>query len=131
MGEPESPPWEPWLSTIAERLNLAPYVRWDRFVFYGERLLVYGWIDREDGRSDFALGDFTLSPSGTISASSLTSSVERSREFTNAMWGFLPDQRVVDEHGRELHVECLRVEDEFERLVDNVAHAEGWREFDD
>lgn len=55
-------------ATVSDWLNRLPFVRWDRFLrvplgdegqyeegVQYEMLTVYGWIDRDDGRSDFVV----------------------------------------------------------------------------
>lgn len=44
---------------VAAVLNRLPFVTWDRLVeIPGGDVDVYGWIPREDGRSDFVLATF-------------------------------------------------------------------------
>lgn len=52
------------LATVAHFLNRLPMVRWDRLMEVSDgddieyTMKVYGWIDRDDGRSDFVILDF-------------------------------------------------------------------------
>lgn len=43
---------------ITRELRAHPDARWDRFIQYGGKARVYGWLDRPDGRADFLLLDF-------------------------------------------------------------------------
>lgn len=116
MSEP--PVWEPWRLLVAERLIAVDYVRWDRLVYYEGMLRVYGWIDREDGRSDFVLADFWLYPGPRIDVGAMTSSAEKSKEITAALRQKDPGdahstcQRVEDFFGTLAGVNCVRLDDE-------------------
>lgn len=94
---------------LAELLNRFPEVRWDRMAF-GEWPLddvgladgcVFGWIDREDGRSDFMLVEWKGDAAGFT-----TSSGWYSAEFSIRM------------HGADAaHSDCERVEHVLGELV--------------
>lgn len=47
------------LAALADRMNRIAQVRWDRCVMRSASGVSYGWIDRDDGRSDFVLLDFS------------------------------------------------------------------------
>lgn len=93
---------------IPSVLNRLPFVRWDRLVDDGDSVVVYGWIGRDDGRSDFVVATFRAD-SGEI----FTSSAERSAEIARLVTG-----------SDDGHVECQRVEDVFGDLVDNAIRLE-------
>lgn len=94
---------------IVETLNTLPFVRWDRLAGLDEgawlSLCVYGWIDREDGRSDFVV--LTFDDRGL---SFVTSSAERHDEINTRLgFGAGGDQcrRVEDVLGSDVtnHIE--------------------------
>lgn len=104
------------LAAMAERMNRLPFVIWDRCVLlqdYG-RGAAYGWIARDDGRSDFVLLDFawgetrdlTGEPSTWFSVGTTTSSAAFSEEITARILG--PDAP---------HNACQRVDAVFGALV--------------
>jgi hypothetical protein len=100
-------------SKVAAAMNLLPFVRWDRFVTWsyeggGTGLLVYGWVDREDGRSDFVTLQFESAWGWEPSeCSATTSSASYSREIQRLLRG-------TDEG----HNDCQRVDEHFGDLVD-------------
>jgi hypothetical protein len=107
------PIWYPWISAIASKLLLAPEVRWDRFVYWGREMAFYGWIDRDDGRSDFFIAEFSLYPGGRVSVGTLTSSPDIGEDV---------DRRMRDDDNT---VPCQRIEDHFGTLADlNVVRLE-------
>lgn len=95
------------LQQIADVLNLFPEVRWDRCLHPGgeddAEFVAYGWIDRDDGRSDFLLIRTRGEGVGFT-----TSSAALSRDFGRRLHGTV-----------EHHVDCERVEDVFGLLVAN------------
>lgn len=92
---------------IAEVLNRAPFVRWDRFtVSPDDEVNVYGWIDREDGRSDFVLVEFDVTEPAAVSYGWTTSSAERSDELADLLYG----EGLIEDGYR--HLVCRRVETE-------------------
>jgi hypothetical protein len=86
---------------IAEWLNKLPMVTWDRFarapVEDDELLSVYGWIPRDDGRSDFVLLEF---PTWSDRPGFTTSSALLSAHMHELLFGT-----------SEGHADCERVED--------------------
>lgn len=82
----------------AEILNRLPIVKWGRSVPWedGAGLVAYGWIDRDDGRSDFVLVAF-LWPAEPLSFTFWTSSAKHSAEIMELLCG--------DSAG---HVDCER-----------------------
>lgn len=96
------------LEQFAQTLNALPFVRWDRCVeapmaganYY---LVVYGWIDRVDGRSDFVTVEFASWEPLPIPT---TSSAKYSKTIA-ALCG----------HDVRTHLDCERVEDVFGDLV--------------
>lgn len=47
--------WRPHLAGLAQVMNKAKCVRWDRCIDGPDILRIYGWIDRPDGRADFVI----------------------------------------------------------------------------
>lgn len=94
---------------LAELLNRMPFVEWDRMTFSRDRqtgemlVAVYGWIARDDSRSDFVV---VLIEHGI---GFTTSSAERSEEIAQLL-GLA-----------SVHVSCERVEDELP-AVEHAAH---------
>ena len=87
---------------IEYHLNLFPEVRWDRFTETDTEFDIYGWIARDDGRSDFIL--FEVTPSKTSDDWNwwfCTSSAKYSHEF---------DRRLDPKNDAKGHVDCERVE---------------------
>jgi hypothetical protein len=98
---------------IADLMNLFPEVRWDRVSGVRERFFVYGWLDREDGRADFANLILELHDDDSLTHQFQTSSAERSEEFCRRLelyCGAEPDSPSD-------HAPCQRVEDLFGDLV--------------
>ncbi len=97
-------------SWVAEWLNKLPFVTWDRLTEWTTEdrentgVTVFGWITRDDGRSDFVLMEFT-SWSETVGFS--TSSAERSAEIAKILYG---------SDGN--HFDCQRVEHVLGDLVE-------------
>lgn len=82
------------------------FVVWDRYAVADTGdLVVYGWISRKDGRSDFVV--LTYTPSG--GRGYVTSSAERTAEIGSRL-GFAGDS----------HSDCLRVEDAVPSGLANV-----------
>lgn len=105
-----------WLAAFC---NALPFVRWDRLVRApltevpqvcdadgGVRVEMYGWIDRDDGRSDFVILYVRL-PERAIGYTS--SSAERTQEIRDRLFGHLDEPTE--------HYACERVEDVFGDLV--------------
>lgn len=90
-------------TTIEAILNRFPEVKWDRFGGDLHKLAVFGWINRDDGRSDFLV----LFITGGVVVSSITSSARYGDEFADRL-GFI-------------HHPCQRVEDHFQNI--NCCHA--------
>lgn len=99
-------------AVVAELMNRLPFVTWDRCVeytgaenVYDDDLSVFGWIARDDGRSDFVeLVWPTLAKPDQCGFS--TSNAERSHEIADLLFG-----------GHEGHLDCQRVRDVFGNLV--------------
>jgi hypothetical protein len=84
---------------VVETLNKLPEVTWDRFAGDGvENVSVYGWLPRDDGRSDFVLVMIDKDGPWLIS----TSSAKHSADFSARLG--------MDSDG---HSGCRRVEDHF------------------
>jgi hypothetical protein len=82
-----------------EEMALLSLVKWDRYTMGPEGVsTVFGWIDRQDGRSDFVLLRPTREGCGVT-----TSSAEHSEAIGAALNGGEPTGR---------HQPCLRVEDD-------------------
>lgn len=60
------------LAAMAERMNRLDFVRWDRCVRHDNTAVAYGWISRDDGRSDFVLLDFSWGDTEGLDGSTLT-----------------------------------------------------------
>jgi hypothetical protein len=99
---------------LAEKMNLLPEVAWDRwggwYEYPGDEGIsaatVFGWIARDDGRSDFVtLAGFWTQEQGLYHFSFNTSSARYSHEFAKRM-------------GIDGHRDCRRIEDDFGPLVD-------------
>jgi hypothetical protein len=96
------------LAAVAERLNLFPEVAWDRCVTWPGGGWAFGWLQRQDGRSDFATlnwwweeADVEGSP---LTCAVGTSSAAYSADFSARL------------HATG-HVDCKRVEHVFEDAV--------------
>lgn len=85
-------------------LNLYPEVGWDQFREQDDDFTIYGWIDREDGRSDFMLWVARDVPGKEQWEGwrFTTSSSKWSREFSRCL---IPDKKDFE------HIDCMRVED--------------------
>lgn len=100
---------------VAEAMNRLPFVRWDRFVDWshdddGDNIagvFVYGWIDRDDGRSDFVSLEYFESWGWRPEDCAATSSAARSVEIQKLLRGHADD-----------HVDCKRVDEHFGDLVE-------------
>lgn len=101
--------WQLKYPQVASMLNLFPEVKWDRFTEAEEGIEVYGWIDRDDGRSDFLALDIRLSANAV---GFVTSSAALSEEFGERL-------------GFHSHNDCIRVEDRFGELVSNYVKLAG------
>lgn len=91
------------LESLVWAMNLFHEVRWDRCAGVPEEGVVFGWIDRDDGRSDFALLRWQDGRVGLT-----TSSAKYSLEYAQRLG--------VAEH----HTDCERVEVVFPATVKNV-----------
>ena len=99
---------------IAEVLNRLDEVRWDRYVVDDRELTAFGWIDREDGRSDFVVIELWSQANATLGARLVaTSSAARSESIDRRLSG--------DADG---HIPCQRVEHLVGDLVPNVIRQE-------
>lgn len=47
--------FKPLRESLTDSMNRLPFVTWDRLIVGETHVMVYGWIARDDGRSDFAL----------------------------------------------------------------------------
>jgi hypothetical protein len=105
------------IAEVAEILNRFPEVQWDRCTHYHwAHYKVFGWLAREDGRSDFVLLEWTAGETNEPAQTNLTtSSAEYSQEFGRRLHG---------EHPGRVHLPCERVEDVFGALVPNAIHLE-------
>lgn len=79
-----------------EEMAMLDFIRWDRYTSSTKKLSLFGWIPREDGRSDFVL--LTVIPEGI---GFTTSSAEYSEEISRRLNGGEPTGT---------HNDCLRVE---------------------
>lgn len=97
------------LKQLAELMNELPEVRWDRLTRSESYISIFGWIDRGDGKVDFAI----LHSFEELGEWLSTSSAELAEDF-----------------GRRLGCDpgayngCERVEQVFKGLVNNVIHLE-------
>jgi hypothetical protein len=93
-----APAGEPMpLSILAPFMEKLPFVTWDRYTHGPTWVNVYGWIARDDGRSDFVLLHIY---SGNSLPSFWTSSALYSTKVAELLYG-----------SAEGHVDCKRVED--------------------
>lgn len=76
------------------------FVEWDRWAPSRTSAVAYGWIRRDDGRSDFVLLTATATGLGHT-----TSSAEWSREISRRLYG-----------NADNHCDCLRIEHDFPGL---------------
>lgn len=108
-------------AALAERMNRLPEVCWDRCVLHDESGVAYGWISRDDGRSDFVVLEFQWGETKGLGGESLTwlgvgfttSSARYSHEISKRLHG--------SDGG---HKDCERIEDAFGALVQNAIHLE-------
>lgn len=98
----------------AEVLNRFPVVRWDRCTIGDDRhglpeLTAFGWIDRDDGRTDFLLVqlDYDGDP-----VDFTTSSAKYSEQIMERLYG-----------SAEGHRPCQRIDDVFGESVPNRVEA--------
>lgn len=103
---------------IADYANRLPEVLWDRFTCHetdGQLVVsMYGWIAREDGRSDFVLlqwWDLSQDPVPWSITSSSVHSWEIGRRLYSEQDWWKPD----------IHVDCERVDEQLPS-VENAAH---------
>lgn len=89
---------------VATTLAGFPEVRWDRMLRWDGGAEAYGWIARDDGRSDFLLLHFAFGDAPTVAMT--TSSARYSEEFFRRLYGTLDG-----------HVTCERIEDVLDREV--------------
>jgi hypothetical protein len=100
---------------IAQRLSLFPEVVWDRFARVEDGSgCAFGWLERDDGRSDFFVLEWweNALEDGSYGFWSVTSSAQHSAEFSERLSG--PDSG---------HADCQRVETHFP-AVKNVVRLE-------
>jgi hypothetical protein len=105
---PAAPPpnrYDP--SIIASAMNLLPEVLWDRCTGDDVSGCVYGWIARDDGRSDFVLLRWSEEGFGHT-----TSSAERSASISKRLFGSSAGHRP-----------CRRVEEVYGEAVANKVTA--------
>jgi hypothetical protein len=98
----------------ARYLNALPFVTWARYVAVRDedgdiRVCVYGWIAREDGRSDFVCLYFDFDPVGLFDVAFATSSAKHSETINNVVTG-----------GATEHFPCRRVEEGFGPLIERT-----------
>lgn len=93
---------------IALAMNLLDMVTWDRCVVSESSGCAYGWIARDDGRSDFVLLRWDGDTIGYT-----TSSAMHSREIGRRLGC-----------SGETHRDCERVEDVFGALVERAVRQE-------
>jgi len=86
---------------ITMYLNLFPEVTWDRYVEHDDIFSVFGWIARDDERSDFYAMDFK---NGLFSSSNC-SSARYSKEFWLRICAIHPKLPT------DAHIDCQRVGD--------------------
>ncbi len=104
---------------VAAAMNLLPFVRWDRFIDWeydegSNGVLVYGWIDRDDGRADFVTLQFESAWGWKPDqCAATTSSAARSREIQQLLG-----------HDAADHADCKRVDEHFGDLVRNKTSLE-------
>lgn len=101
---------KPHLIQVAKILNRFPEVRWDRLTRYEDWYVsVFGWMNRDDGRSDFVVITWE-NRDGQVFTNLKTSSAEKSHEFGIRLHGdFL----------NRVHLACERVEHVLGELVPN------------
>lgn len=94
----ENPAFVNRLAEIVEVCSRLELVKWDRLCSLENRVDIYGWMKREDGRSDFVLLQFTDLSDPSLPVGIATSSAEYSAEMTEALYGTTDG-----------HAECERV----------------------
>lgn len=95
-------------AAVAEILNRLSFVQWDRYIEQDDRIHLYGWIARPAGGTDFVLLEIQATDDGLL-VGSTTSSGYHSRQISRILY-----------HSDEEHVDCRRIEVDFDGLVDNV-----------
>ncbi len=96
---------------IRDDLLKLSFVRWDRFVDDGDRLCVFGWIDRpQDAYKDFVVLVYLVANNG-LQGFYITSSKGKTLEISECLG--IPT---------ETHMDCQRVEDTFD--ITNVCRVE-------
>jgi hypothetical protein len=110
------------LAAAAERMNRLDEVgvTWDRCVLHDASGIAYGWISRDDGRSDFVTlefqwGDTTGLDGKTVqwfSTGNTTSSAKHSARISELLVG-----------AGSKHKDCERVRDVFGALVNRSIEA--------
>lgn len=97
---------------IAHWLNKFPEVRWDRVAGNEDLVIVFGWVDRPDGKADVLVLEFTFTgDSFTGIRMVATSSAEHSRDFNT---------RIVGIPNAGDHNDCIRAELVFGDLLANA-----------
>lgn len=86
---------------IQRHMNLFPEVLWDRYTASDDWFGVFGWIPRDDGRSDF----YTMGFRDGEFEQSDCSSAKYSKEFWLRLCAIDPNLSPDD------HIDCQRVED--------------------
>jgi hypothetical protein len=97
-------------AVITERMNRIGEATWDRCVIQGEAASVFGWLERDDGRSDFVLLEFQWGDTKDMAgekvtwfhAGATTSSAPLSKSISERISG-----------AGSPHFDCQRVEDVF------------------
>ena len=100
-------------------MNRLPLVRWDRCVLHDSTAVAYGWIARDDGRSDFVLLDFSWGETTGLDNETVpwlavafsTSSAKHSAEMSALLHGASTDE----------HKDCERITDVFGVLIERAA----------
>lgn len=98
------------LAHAAGFMNRLPFVTWDRCAGDEADFVAYGWIPRDDARSDFVTLNFSPLEPGQYPAFT-TSSKRYSAAIHAALYGELEG---VDD---DAHFPCKRVEDVFGEIV--------------
>lgn len=89
---------------MKEDMETVPFVNWDRFVpnEAENKLDLYGWIPRDDGKADFVLLEYKNTHDNRWTTNFSTSSAKYSAEIHKLL-------KMRDGS----HVDCVRVEDHF------------------
>lgn len=87
------------LEDVVGTLNGLPEVEWDRCTRGGGELTVFGWIGRDDGRSDFVVMVFDEDGLSWFTTSSALLSSEFSRRLLGEDAPHMPCERVEDVFG--------------------------------